>query len=75
MHYVPLSQRRLRCGGKLLDLSQPHVMGILNVTPDSFYSDYTRSHLWSRNNQSLYNPVWILFAAPHKPSISDPSYT
>ncbi|WP_374253542.1 dihydropteroate synthase [Acinetobacter brisouii] len=36
MHYVPLSQRRLRCGGKLLDLSQPHVMGILNVTPDSF---------------------------------------
>ena len=36
MHYVPLSQRQLRCGGKLLDLSQPHVMGILNVTPDSF---------------------------------------
>lgn len=24
--------------GHLLDLSQPHVMGILNVTPDSFYA-------------------------------------
>lgn len=27
----------LNCGGKLLDLSTPQVMGILNVTPDSFY--------------------------------------
>lgn len=26
----------LRCGNKLLDLSRPRVMGILNVTPDSF---------------------------------------
>ena len=28
----------LNIGGKLLDLSTPQVMGILNVTPDSFYS-------------------------------------
>ncbi|HTN31426.1 MAG TPA: dihydropteroate synthase [Pseudomonas sp.] len=27
---------RLPCGGRVLDLSRPHVMGILNVTPDSF---------------------------------------
>jgi dihydropteroate synthase len=27
----------LNCRGKLLDLSVPKVMGILNVTPDSFY--------------------------------------
>lgn len=26
----------LTCGGKLLDLSRPAVMGILNITPDSF---------------------------------------
>lgn len=26
----------LHCGGRVLDLSRPHVMGILNVTPDSF---------------------------------------
>ena len=26
----------LRCGDKLLDLSFPIVMGVLNVTPDSF---------------------------------------
>lgn len=27
---------RLPCGSRFLDLSRPHVMGILNVTPDSF---------------------------------------
>lgn len=27
----------LECGGKALDLSTPAVMGILNITPDSFY--------------------------------------
>jgi dihydropteroate synthase len=27
----------LNCNGKLIDLSTPKVMGILNVTPDSFY--------------------------------------
>ena len=27
----------LNCGGKLLDLSTPQIMGVLNVTPDSFY--------------------------------------
>ncbi|MGB5452885.1 MAG: dihydropteroate synthase, partial [Sedimenticolaceae bacterium] len=26
----------LDCAGKSLDLSRPRVMGILNVTPDSF---------------------------------------
>lgn len=28
----------MRCRGRLLDLSRPKVMGIVNVTPDSFYS-------------------------------------
>lgn len=32
----PTANRRLRCGRHTLDLSQPLVMGILNVTPDSF---------------------------------------
>lgn len=27
----------LLCNGKLLDLTQPQVMGILNITPDSFF--------------------------------------
>ena len=30
-------QHLINCKGKLLDLSTPKVMGILNVTPDSFY--------------------------------------
>ncbi|MFY9972963.1 MAG: dihydropteroate synthase [Chromatiaceae bacterium] len=28
--------RELDCGGRVLDISRPRVMGILNVTPDSF---------------------------------------
>lgn len=35
----------INISGKLLDLSMPKVMGILNVTPDSFYSS-------SRNNEA-----------------------
>ena len=31
-----LESSRLLCGSRELDLSRPHVMGILNVTPDSF---------------------------------------
>ncbi|MGB0377037.1 MAG: hypothetical protein ACPGC5_07595 [Flavobacteriaceae bacterium] len=27
----------LRCGGSLISLDTPLVMGILNITPDSFY--------------------------------------
>ena len=29
----------IRCKGKLIDLSRPAVMGIINVTDDSFYAD------------------------------------
>lgn len=34
----------LNVGGRLLDLSQPQVMGILNVTPDSFYEASRQQH-------------------------------
>ncbi len=30
-------QRTINCKGMLLDLEEPRIMGILNVTPDSFY--------------------------------------
>lgn len=43
MQLVPLPQRQLQGGRFTLDLSQPHVMGILNVTPDSF-SDGGQHH-------------------------------
>ena len=29
----------LNCGGRLIDLTKPKVMAILNITPDSFYED------------------------------------
>jgi dihydropteroate synthase len=35
----------LNVRGKLVDLSQPAVMGILNVTPDSFYAGSRVAHL------------------------------
>ncbi|USA45769.1 dihydropteroate synthase [Acinetobacter sp. C26M] len=43
MQLMPLPQNQLQCGRFKLDLSQPHVMGILNVTPDSF-SDGGQHH-------------------------------
>ena len=36
MKLVPLPKKILQCGELSLDLSQPQIMGILNVTPDSF---------------------------------------
>ena len=36
MKLMPLPQKVISCGSLELDLSCPHVMGILNVTPDSF---------------------------------------
>lgn len=36
MQLMPLAHKVLKCGNLSLDLSVPHVMGILNVTPDSF---------------------------------------
>lgn len=43
MQLMPLAQCQLQCGRFSLDLSQPQVMGILNVTPDSF-SDGGQHH-------------------------------
>ena len=34
----PEKPRYLNAGGRLIDLSVPRVMGILNITPDSFYA-------------------------------------
>ncbi|MDA3891227.1 MAG: dihydropteroate synthase [Salinivirgaceae bacterium] len=32
------SHKLINCRGKLIDLSKPKVMGIMNITPDSFYN-------------------------------------
>ncbi|MGE9616908.1 MAG: dihydropteroate synthase [Solitalea-like symbiont of Acarus siro] len=37
----------INVGGKLIDLSIPRVMGIINVTPDSFYAESRRDLLGS----------------------------
>jgi dihydropteroate synthase len=38
MTMFPEKPRYINAGGKLIDLSVPRVMGILNITPDSFYA-------------------------------------
>lgn len=43
MQLFPLAQRILQCANTSLDLSTPQIMGILNVTPDSF-SDGGQHH-------------------------------
>lgn len=35
---IPRGQHSVNCRGRLVDLTTPAVMGILNVTPDSFYA-------------------------------------
>lgn len=39
MNYATMSPvaNTINCRGRLIDLAQPHVMGILNITPDSFF--------------------------------------
>lgn len=34
-----LTKNSINCGGQLISLSEPKVMGILNCTPDSFFTD------------------------------------
>lgn len=51
-----LSAKTINVNGFLLDLSTPCVMGILNVTPDSFYADsrkQTEKEILERANQIL----------------------
>ncbi|MDX1604351.1 MAG: dihydropteroate synthase, partial [Salinimicrobium sediminis] len=35
----------INCKGQLMDFSTPKVMGILNITPDSFYDGGKRNSL------------------------------
>ena len=49
-----MSDYTLNCRGRLVSLSEPCVMGILNVTPDSFFAGsrkQTESEIAERANQ------------------------
>jgi len=43
----------LRSGGRVIDLHTPKVMGIINLTPDSFYQSSGRHHELPSTNQVL----------------------
>ncbi len=52
----PMSPIYINVKGRLLDLATPQVMGILNVTPDSFYSGsrmQTEEEITARARQIL----------------------
>jgi dihydropteroate synthase len=42
----------LNAGGKLIDLQQPKVMGIINITPDSFFADSRKTTVESALSQA-----------------------
>lgn len=50
-------KKLLNCRGRLLSLEHPLVMGILNVTPDSFYDGghYTSEKEWLSRTEQLLN--------------------
>lgn len=53
----------LNCNNKILDLSEPKVMGILNLSPDSFYdgnADFSVNEMKSNIDQMLLNGVDII---------------
>ncbi len=49
-HYFD-KKKYINCRGKLIDLSQKRVMGILNITPDSFYDGGKHNSLEAAINQ------------------------
>ena len=52
MNYILKQIYSFNCNGKLLDFTIPKVMGILNITPDSFYDGGKYS-----NNEKILNQV------------------
>ena len=51
----------INCKGKLIDLSSPKVMGILNITPDSFYDGGART----TSEDSVNHAVKMIDEAAH----------
>ena len=49
------NELKLDCAGKVLDLAKPRVMGILNVTPDSFYQQSRCSDRWLATAEQMVN--------------------
>lgn len=53
----------INCGGELLDLSHARIMGILNITPDSFYDGgkySTKENILTQVNEMINNGCDIL---------------
>ena len=57
----------INVNGELMDLSRPQVMGILNVTPDSFYADSRKQaeeDIINRVHQIIEEEAALLTLAP-----------
>ncbi len=57
------SKRTINCGGKIINLSTPVVMGIINITPDSFYDGGRYKSIWEilkLAEKMLYEGAFIL---------------
>ncbi len=52
----------INCKGKLIDLSTPKVMGILNVTPDSFFDGGKyKDEIWYFKSSGNHAEPWSYF--------------
>lgn len=68
----------INCNGRLVELSHPQVMGILNVTPDSFFPEsrkQTESEIAARCHQILDEGASIIDIGAYssRPGAEDPS--
>jgi dihydropteroate synthase len=50
---LPQTSSTLNCGGRILDLSKPIVMGIINCTPDSFYEGSRTIHNYLQKMEKM----------------------
>lgn len=50
-------KKTLNCSGKIINFSSPHIMGILNITPDSFYDGglYNTKDKWLKKTGEMLN--------------------
>lgn len=67
----------LNCNGRLLSLKEPQVMGIMNVTPDSFYANsrqQTEEEIARRTEEILAQEAASSISEPvlHVPAVSPP---
>ena len=70
---LQVSKKTLNIRGRLLDLSTPAVMGIMNITPDSFYAGSRHQNTGAALQQAGKMPLingWKIYHHPSTDSLT-----